>query len=141
MQCSDIFMIVQWLSFLFFAVAGLLHILFFVMESILYQRPDGYKLFKTAPEHHSAVKPWALNQGYYNLFLALGTFMGLFFVLRKQIMLAGVLIGFCGLSMIGAGLVLWFSSPSLRRGALIQLVPPALGFFFLSFHIARFFAV
>jgi putative membrane protein len=133
-------MFVQWMSFFFFAVAGLLHVLFFVMESILYQRPHGYKIFKTSPDHHQAVKPWALNQGFYNLFLALGMFVGLYFVLSKQIMLAGVLVGFCGLSMIGAGLVLWFSAPNLRRGALIQLVPPTLGFFFLGFHIARFLA-
>lgn len=130
---------IEWISFFFFAVAAVLHVLFFVMESILFQRPNGYKLFQVSEKNHEAVKPWAFNQGFYNLFLGLGTLAGLYFVLSKQIMLAGVLTGFCGFSMIGAGVVLWFSAPHLRKGALAQALPPLLGFVFLFFHISRFF--
>lgn len=132
-------MIAQWLSFIFFAIAGALHLGFFVMESVLFQKKGGHKLFKLAEQDHAAVKVWALNQGFYNLFLALGTFLGLYFVLQKQVMVAGVLTGFCGFSMIGAGLVLWFSAPQLRRGAMLQILPPVFGFFALYFHIAGFF--
>jgi putative membrane protein len=128
----------QWMSFVCFFVAALLHFGFFIVQSFLYQRPHGYKLFKTSPEHHAATKIWAFNQGFYNLFLSIGTFWGLFYVLRKEVMLAGVLTSFCGFFMIGAGLVLWFSQPRLRRGALLQMVPPALGFLFLAVHILHF---
>lgn len=134
----DFYAFAQWASFVCFTLAAILHIGFFYVEAILYQKAEGYKIFKTPKEHHQAVKIWALNQGYYNLFLALGTLWGLFYVLKKQVMLAGVLVSFCGLSMVGAGVVLWLSAPHLRRGALLQIMPPLLGFIFLSFHILHF---
>ncbi len=126
---------VEWISFIFFFIAALIHIGFFILESILFQRPDGYKYLKIPAKDHSAIKLWAFNQGFYNLFLGLGTLLGLGFIFQKQVFVAGVLTSFCGLSMIGAGLVLWFSAPPLRRGALIQLLPPLIGFIFLSFHV------
>jgi putative membrane protein len=132
-------MIVEWLSFFFFAVAGLVHVGFFVLESILFQRPGGHKLFRMTEADHAAAKVWAKNQGFYNLFLAIGTFIGLGYVLKLKIEVAGVLTGFCGFSMIAAGVVLWVTSPQLRRGALLQIVPPVLGFVFLAFHIASHF--
>ena len=127
-------MIVQWLSFAFFFLAALIHVGFFVMESILFQKPGGHKIFKVTEAEHAAVKVWAFNQGFYNLFIAIGTFVGLTLIFQKQFFVAGIMTGFCGLSMIGAGVVLWFSAPRLRRGALIQMIPPILGFIFLSFH-------
>ncbi len=125
----------EWISFFFFFLAALIHVGFFVIESILFQKKDGYKIFKIQPEDHQKVKIWAFNQGFYNLFLAFGTFIGLALIFKKQIMLAGVLTSFCGLSMIGAGIVLWVSAPQLRRGALAQILPPLIGFVFLSFHV------
>lgn len=127
-------MIVKWMSFIFFFIAALIHVGFFVLESVLFQKPNGYKYFKLQEKDHAAVKVWALNQGFYNLFLALGVFLGMSFIFQKQFFVAGVLIAFCGLSMVGAGLVLWFSAPQLRKGALIQIIPPLIGFIFLSFH-------
>lgn len=131
-------MFVQWMSFVCFFVAAVIHVIFFVVESILFQRPDGYSYFKMPEQDHKAAKVWAFNQGFYNLFLAIGTFVGLLMIFQKKIMLAGVLVSFCGMSMLGAGIVLWFSAPHLRRGAYVQIIPPLLGFFFLFFHVARF---
>lgn len=131
--------IIQWVSFFFFFVAAVMHIGFFVIESFLYQKPEGYKFFKVSPQDHQATKNWAFNQGFYNLFLALGTFWGLYFVTQKQVMVAGVLTGFCGMSMLAAGVVLWFSAPQLRKAAYYQIIPPLLGFISLSFHILHFF--
>lgn len=127
-------MIVQWLSFFFFFLAALIHVGFFIMESILFQRPGGHKIFKMSESDHNAAKVWAFNQGFYNLFIAIGTFVGLTLIFQKQFFVAGIMTSFCGLSMIGAGVVLWISAPHLRRGALIQMVPPILGFICLSFH-------
>jgi len=131
--------IIQWVSFFFFFVAAVMHVGFFIIESFLYQKPDGYKFFKISPQDHQATKTWAFNQGFYNLFLALGTFWGLYFVTQKQVMVAGVLTGFCGMSMLAAGVVLWLSAPHLRKAAYYQIIPPLLGFISLSFHILHFF--
>ncbi len=114
----------KWISIGFFTIAGLLHILFFVIESVLFQKPGGYKLFKMSEQDHKGAKLWAQNQGFYNLFFAIGMLAGLF--LNQQ-----SLVVFCGLSMISAGLVLWITAPRLLRGALIQMIPPLLGFAFL----------
>lgn len=114
-------------SQIFFGVAGILHVLFFVIESFLFQKPDGYKLFRMSEQDHKGAKLWAKNQGFYNLFFAFGMFAGLY--LNQSSLLV-----FCSLSMIAAGVVLWVTAPRLLRGALIQLVPPTMGllFYFLN---------
>ena len=127
---------VKWISYFFFFIAAVVHIYFFILESFLFQKPNGYKIFKMNQHDHEAVKIWAFNQGFYNLFLAVGILIGLYMVNQLEIKMAGMMISFCGLSMIAAGLVLFFSNKKMRRGALIQILPPALGFFFLVFHIA-----
>ncbi len=129
----------EWISFFFFFIAGLVHIFFFILESFLIQKPDGHKYLKISKSDHAAIKPWAFNQGFYNLFLALGVFLGLYFVLKLQVQIAGVVTSVFGFGMIGAGLVLFFSEPKLRKGAYLQIIPPVLGFFFLAFHIIPFF--
>ncbi len=125
----------KWVSYAFFVLSAIIHIVFFVVESFLFQKAEGYKLFKLRPEDHAAAKIWAFNQGFYNLFLAIGMVVGLYFVHLGRREAAGLLVSFSGLSMIGAGLVLFFSAPHLRRGSYIQMVPPLLGFFFLIFHV------
>ncbi len=130
--------IAQWLSFFLFFTAALIHIGFFVIETFLYQKDSAIEKFGLTPEKHKATKVWAFNQGFYNLFLGLGTLWGLSYVLKKQIMVAGALTSFCGFSMIGAGIVLWVTVPNMRKAALLQLLPPLLGFVFLSFHILHF---
>lgn len=125
----------KWVSYTFFALSAIIHIIFFVAESVLFQKPDGYKIFKLNQADHAAAKIWAFNQGFYNLFLAIGMIIGLYFVHQGRREAAGLLVSFCGLSMIGAGLVLFLSAPHLRRGAYAQILPPLLGFFFLIFHV------
>lgn len=129
----------EWISFFFFLLAAIVHFVFFVFESVLFQRTDGHKLLKINQTHHDAVKPWAFSQGFYNLFLSLGMLLGLYFVLKLQVIVAGALTGLCAVSMVGAGLVLWFSAPHLRRVALVQLVPPLLGLGFIFMHVKKYF--
>ena len=61
--------------------------------------------------------------------------IGLMFVIKGEQKTAGLLVGLSGLTMIMAGIVLFFSAPQLRRGALLQALPPMLGFLFLFSHI------
>lgn len=118
----------SWISFTFFALAGLIHLGFFYFESFYLQKHTA----------NAEVRLWAFNQGIYNFCLAIGVFLGLYFVLKKQIMLAGVLTGFCAVTMIIAGVALFFSAPNLRKFALLQALPPFLGLILLYFHIRTF---
>lgn len=129
---------VEWISFFFFFVAAVVHMVFFVAESILFQRKGGHKVFKIKETDHEVVKIWAFNQGFYNLFLSVGMLLGLYFVLQLKVLLAGAMTGFCGVSMVSAGIVLWFSAPHLRLAALIQLTPPLLGLLFVLGHVTKY---
>ncbi len=126
---------IEWVSYFFFFIAALVHIYIFILESFLFQKVDGYKAFKMKKEDHEAAKPWALNQGVYNLFLAVGMLIGLYYVNQLQIKVAGVMVSFSGFCMIAAGLVLFVTNKKMRKGAYIQMIPPLLGFFFLAFHV------
>lgn len=128
-------LVVQWLSYIFFFASALLHIAFFIFESFLWGKPHINKRFGVSAEQAAASKLMAFNQGFYNLFLAIGVFIGLYLISQKEIMLAGAMVSFSGASMVGAGLVLFFSAPHLRRAAWIQMGPPLLGFVFLTLHI------
>ena len=136
-QFMDINFISKWVSFSFFSISAILHFYFFYIESFLYQKSDGYKYFKVAPQDHKATRVWAFNQGIYNFFLALQMSVGLVFVRLGEQKAAGLLVGLSGLTMIGAGIALYFSAKHLRKAALIQMIPPALGFLFLSMHAIR----
>jgi len=118
-------MLVSWLSFACFAITGIIHVGFFVYEVFVLPKY----------QDNSLIQLWAKNLGVYNLCFAIGIFVGLSFVLKLQVILAGVLIGFCGISIIMAGVTLWITAPRLMRFALLQIAPPALGFVFLTFHV------
>ena len=126
---------IEWVSYFFFFIAALVHIYIFILESFLFQKPTGYIIFKIKKEDHEATKPWAFNQGFYNLFLAIGMLIGLYHVNQLEIKVAGVMVSFSGFCMIAAGIVLFFSNKKMRKGAYFQIIPPVLGFFFLAFHI------
>ncbi len=59
-------------------VAALLHVGFFYLESIAFARPRTWARFGLATQAEAdVVRPMAFNQGFYNLFLALGVVAGL----------------------------------------------------------------
>lgn len=107
-------------------LAGALHVLFFLLESVLLDQPRVQERFRLeGPEHYEHVRLWAFNQGFYNLFLALGVFLGLW-LLRRAPARGETLALFPCACMVGAGLVLAGSDPRLISAACVQLVPPAL---------------
>lgn len=138
MSCFHFVVDSKWISFILFLLAAMIHLGFFFYESIILQQKNGHKHLGIDPQTHAQVKVWAFNQGFYNLFLAIGMLIGLFFVLQKQVMLAGVMAGFSGACMVFAGIVLAISVPRLRKFALVQALPPAFGFIFLYFHISMY---
>jgi putative membrane protein len=109
-------------------VAGLVHVLIFCMESLLWTTPAVQIRFRQSPEQAQATKQFAFNQGFYNLFLALGTFAGLAAVVTGHPRVGWTLVYWNCAFMVGAALVLAGSAPQLRRGAVIQGAAPFLFF-------------
>jgi putative membrane protein len=107
------------------AVAALIHVYFFVLESLWFLRPTVWQRFGLASDADARVtRSWAYNQGFYNLFLAVG--VGISFVLvavGDPVSGRAIALFACG-SMIAAGLVLYLSSRRFLRAAAIQAVPP-----------------
>lgn len=57
------------------ALAGALHVFIWVMESLLIDGKQARATFGVRTEDLEAIRPWAYNQGFYNLFLAVGCFV------------------------------------------------------------------
>lgn len=110
----------------FAVLAALLHVLFFAYESVLFERPDVHARFRTRTEDVPAVKPWAYNQGFYNLFLAIGALVGAGLALagEETVGLALILLA-CG-SMLAAALVLVATNRAMARAAATQGTFPLL---------------
>ena len=107
-------------------LAGVVHVLIFCMESLWWTSPNVRVRFRQVPEQAEATKLFAFNQGFYNLFLAIGTFAGLALMLMGHTVSGLTLVSWNCLSMLGAAIVLAASAPPLRRGALIQGAAPLL---------------
>lgn len=108
----------------FAVVAGILHVAIWVMESVLFSRPAFHGLFGVRPEHVPVVRLWAVNQGFYNLFLGVGAIGGVMTLHLGDETVGRTLVLFCCACMVAAGVVLVFSERRLWRGALVQVVPP-----------------
>lgn len=113
-------------SLVFAALAALVHVYIFVLESLRWTAESTRRTFGTTAVQAQATKEMAFNQGFYNLFLALVAAAGIIAAAsgRHEVGAALVLAG-CG-SMLAAGLVLLFSSPKKARAALVQLTFPLL---------------
>ena len=102
------------------ALAALLHVYIFVMESLTWTSPRTRATFGTTADEAQTTKALAFNQGFYNLFLAIITAVGIAAVVMgcKGI---GIALIFAGVgSMAAAALVLLLSSPDKARAAVVQ---------------------
>jgi putative membrane protein len=104
----------------FVVVAGVFHVAVFAMESVLFRRPSTYRQFLVKDTEVDAVRPWAFNQGFYNLFLAIGALGGLIWGGDKGHAIAL----FACACMAGAGIVLAVSDRRMLRAAATQALPP-----------------
>ncbi len=106
-------------------LAAAIHVLFFVMESLTFTRPETYRRFFVASQGDAEIlRPWAFNQGFYNLFLAVGVVAGVVAVNAGQVEAGPALVLFACGSMAAAGMVLMATDRRFLRPALIQAVPP-----------------
>ncbi|KPG78903.1 DUF1304 domain-containing protein [Frigoribacterium sp. RIT-PI-h] len=112
------------------SLAALLHVYIFVMESFLWTTPRvraTFGIIDDAQAEHT--KPLAYNQGFYNLFLAIVTIVGVVLVLggaggagsAYEASAAGTALLVAGTgSMLAAALVLLFSDRTKARAAITQ---------------------
>ncbi|HYK10189.1 MAG TPA: DUF1304 family protein [Gemmatimonadales bacterium] len=114
-------LVVMWVAGL---LAGAIHVLIFGMESLWWTTPKVQLRFRQTPEQSQTTRLFAFNQGFYNLFLALGVFAGLALFLAGRPAVGHALATFSCLSMLGAALVLVASAPQMKRGAVIQGAAP-----------------
>ena len=122
----------------FAAIAALIHVYIFVLESVNWTKESTRRVFGVrSAEDAELMKPLAYNQGFYNLFLALGVAAGLVMIMLIGVVQAGYAVAlFALLSMVLAAVVLITSNPKLARSALIQGAAPLLGLVFLILGIA-----
>lgn len=121
------------------ALAALLHVYIFMMESIQWTQPRVWKRFGVANQNAAEItRPMAYNQGFYNLFLAIGVVIGLvlFWAGGPETIadIAGrTLVLFSLGSMLAAALVLITSGSKYLRPAIIQGTLPLFGFVLFLF--------
>ncbi|MFV0320579.1 MAG: DUF1304 domain-containing protein [Microbacterium sp.] len=121
------------------ALAALLHVYIFVMESVQWTQPRIYRRFGVATQEQAEItRPLAYNQGFYNLFLALGTVIGLVLLWGgpdgQAVDAAGRALTLFALGcMVAAALVLLTTGAKYLRAALIQGTLPLIGFVLLLF--------
>ena len=94
------------------ALAGLLHVYFFLLESVLFRRPFAHRTFGIKdPAEVETLSFSMLNQGFYNLFLAIGTLVGVVGTFRGWEPQGPTLVVFCCACMVAAALVLVVARP------------------------------
>lgn len=116
------------------AVAAVVHVYFFVLESIRWRAPRVWRRFGVADQAAAdTVRPMAYNQGFYNLFLALGATLGLVLFWAGGTDSAAEVAGrtlalFTLGSMAAAALVLLTTNRRFAAAAAIQGAAPLAGF-------------
>ncbi len=110
----------------FAGLAGLLHVYIFTMESLTWTSRRTRAAFGTSPEEAETTKLLAFNQGFYNLFLAVVTGIGIVAVVAGHRAVGAALVFAGAGSMASAAVVLLASAPDKARAALTQGVFPVI---------------
>ena len=103
------------------AAAAAFHVFIFALESLRWTEPETRKIFGVASEADAeTTKPLAFNQGFYNLFLALATLLGIALLL-SGLTTVGLTLVFAGTGMmLAAALVLVLSNVKMAKSAAMQ---------------------
>jgi putative membrane protein len=111
-------------------IAAALHVFFWSMESVTWKQPATWKRFGVESQADAdTTASLAYNQGFYNLFLAVGAGIGIVLVAAYDGYCETVgwtlVISSCA-TMLAASLVLVSTGIAYARAAAIQGGPPAL---------------
>ena len=105
-------------------LAGLIHLWFFVIESVWFSRPSIWRRFGlTSDGEARVVHSFAFNQGFYNLFLAFGVGIGLLLAASGDAVSGRAIVLFACGSMVAAGVVLVLHNGRFLRAAATQIIP------------------
>lgn len=117
------------------ALAALLHVYIFVLESVRWMQPSTWRIFNVRDRERAEIlRPMAYNQGFYNLFLAIGAAAGLVLLVGGNAPdAARALVLFSTASMAAAAIVLTTTGPGYLRPALVQGTLPLIGFVLFLF--------
>lgn len=112
------------------ALAAVLHAYIFWLESFAWTT-RARAVFGTTADEAAATKELAFNQGFYNLFLAIVTVVGIVLIANgadgSGLDAAGAALLLAGTgSMLAAALLLLVTSPDKRRAAVAQGILPLL---------------
>ena len=109
------------------AAAAAVPVFIFALESLRWTDPETRKIFGVASEADAVtMKQLAFNQGFYNLFLALTTLLGIGLVIVGSATV-GLTLVFAGTGMmVAAALVLLLSDRTKLRAAAMQGTLPLL---------------
>ncbi|MDT5126822.1 MAG: putative rane protein [Mycobacterium sp.] len=107
-------------ALIFAGLAAVLHVYIFVLESLQWTAPRTRATFGTTLEEAEATKELAFNQGFYNLFLAIVTGIGVGFTISGGTRVGAALVLAGVGSMLAAAVVLLASSPDKARSAVVQ---------------------
>ena len=119
-------------SLLFAFIAAALHVYIFSMESLTWTRPATWKRFGLNSQADAeTTRSLAYNQGFYNLFLAAGAFIGVGCLAfgadgSAQAIAGWTLIFSCCGSMFLAAAVLALTGRKYLRAAVLQGTTPLL---------------
>ncbi|MEO7753861.1 MAG: DUF1304 domain-containing protein [Terracoccus sp.] len=117
------------LASILIGLAAMLHVVIFWMESVAWTRPEVWSRFGVPDQAQAdATRPMAYNQGFYNLFLALGAALGLLLWWTGHETAGRALALFCSASMVLAAVVLVTTGKGYLRAAVTQGTLPLLGF-------------
>ncbi len=118
------------------ALAALLHVYIFYLESVVWTGTKARATFGTTAEEAQTTKLLAFNQGFYNLFLAITVVFGIVFFAKGDPTIGATLVFVGAGSMAAAALVLLLSSPGKWSAALTQGALPLLGVIALAIGLA-----
>lgn len=108
-------------------MAATLHVAFFVLESVLFRLPFGRRLFGVRAEADSApLRLFAVNQGLYNLAIAIVVFVGIVLVAIEPTSITGtaVVIAGCAVMVVAGAALALTAPPRMLPVALAQGIPP-----------------
>ncbi|MFB2599704.1 DUF1304 domain-containing protein [Herbiconiux sp. P17] len=118
-------------------LAALLHVYIWYMESVRWRTPAIWKRFGLASQADAdTTAPLAYNQGFYNLFLAVGAALGVILYWTDAQGAGFALAVFSAGSMFAASVVLLSTGRSRLRAAATQGTLPLLGVIFFLLALA-----
>jgi putative membrane protein len=113
---------------IFALLAALIHLYIFVLESVMFRRQFAWRTFGIKSQQDAETTHlWAFNQGFYNLFLALGVVIGVLLGISGDTATVGAGVGMVLLatgSMVAAALVLLAANRTLLRAVAVQGIAP-----------------